>query len=805
MQRRKSTAIRGLSGMMGSYLKTASRNLARNPLFSFINIVGLAVSMTVGLLLIGVLSDLFSYDDFHTRHERIYRVLTHYRHFSNENIIATTSLRVEDFIRGNTGEENKVAIMKYFSGDADTGVKTVPLSGYWANPEFFDVFSFPLLKGQPQQVLKQPYSMVITETASHKLFGAEDPLGKVVTLDGRSFTVTGILKDIPFQSHIKTEMLCSYDRTLATEMKGGWGDIWFSYVYLLLPENIPPSKITRELSALSAREPILREAAIRFELQPLDDIMFDNRIGNQSPVVGSNLVMVFGALTVVVMLSACFNYTNLSVARGMRRTREVGIRKVLGAGKRHLVIQFMTEAVLISFCALGMALLFFYFVRPSFLSIEPEIGQLFRLQLTPALVAYFLLFALVIGLLVGLFPSLFFARFPLLQVLKNTFRLTSSQGFSPMNVLVVFQYTVSIIFITCSIGIYHQYKHFLSFDLGFNTHHILNIYAEGKTALQLENELTKLPEVTGISRSVMIPGIKGYDFNGYVKYSLQPHDSIRAGVNTVDENYLPLHEHSLVAGRNFVAKPTGQQETDVIVNQSLLKELQIHPQNPDQAIGEVLHLGKKNLQIVGVVKDFQFDVANEGRKRAVVFRYSKDQCYWLNVRVSSTHPAETFSKIEAAWKKTDPVHPLESYFYDDQIASSFSGMKASVKLVSFLAFLAICISLLGLLGMVVFTTEIKVKEISIRKVLGASDYGLLFFLSKGFFSLLLLAATVGVLITYLLFEQVVFTSLVNAAPLPLLPMMMGVAAALLLAMLMVLSQTFKVARTNPAETLRSDQ
>jgi ABC-type antimicrobial peptide transport system permease subunit len=370
--------------------------------------------------------------------------------------------------------------------------------------------------------------------------------------------------------------------------------------------------------------------------------------------------------------------------------------------------------------------------------------------------------------------------------------------------LVVLQYIISIVFITSSIGIYYQYSHFVSYDLGYNTENILNISVEGNDLTLLKNELAKLPEVMEVSQSAMVTSIRGYDWNENVKFALNPQDSVRAGVNYIDENYLPLHRHAFLAGRNFLAKPSNATETEVIVTQSLLKELNIQDQNPEKAIGEVLRIRNKHVQIIGVIKDFQFDVASEGRRRSALFRYSKDHSYWLNVKLQSKDLIESYSKVEAAWKRIDPIHPLDAKFYNEQIEQSFSKMKAYLKLAGFISFLAVSISSLGLLGMVVFATEIRVKEISIRKVLGASDYKLFYQLSRGFLILLLIAAVTGVEITWLIFTRVLFVSMANPAPLHLVQMLLGVFVTLVLALVMIFLQTLKITRTNPTEILRID-
>ena len=721
--------------MIGSYIKTSGRSIVRNKLFSTINIVGLAISMSVGLMMIAVLTDIFSYDKFHENHKRIYRVTSTYEYLGKKDNspMATISLKAGKAIKETFSVPEAVAILRRdFEGDIKYGEKIIPLSGYWTNPDLFKVFSFELIKGNPASALTKPFSIVLTEKSARKIFGDEEALGKTVIFhNDREYTVTGILKDLPRFSHVRFDMLGSLSTREITEKDSKdemtWDHIWNTWVYLLLPENADLNSIKAGFDKLSIKEDrTVKNAKIELALQPLDSIMASSDFSNQiGPVIGNSTLWIFGGLSFVVILSACFNYTNLSIARSLRRTREVGIRKVIGAMKSQVMGQFVVEAVLISLCALGLAFVLFFFLRPYLMSMEASLNETLLLELSPQVIIYFVVFAILIGVAAGLFPALFFSKVNAVDVLKN---LSSSRIFKKLTlrkVLIVFQYCISIIFITSCIVIYKQYKHFIAFDLGFKTENILNISLQGNKAAILIKELRELPEVTGISKSRMVTSVGNY-WGTQMKYPQNPNDSTGVGFNTIDENYLPLHDHQLIAGRNFVAKADSAVETEVIVNQQVLKRFNIANQDPNKAIGEVVIVDHKNMVIIGVMKDFHYGRANStnSNKKEIVFRYSNNKVNLLNVKIQSTDLVATISKIETIWKKIDPVHPIVARFYSEQIEEAFAGLKASVKMAGFLAFLAICIASMGLLGMVVFTTETRLKEISIRKVMGASEAGL---------------------------------------------------------------------------------
>lgn len=585
-----------------------------------------------------------------------------------------------------------------------------------------------------------------------------------------------------------------------------WDNVWNYWIYLLLPPDVDLKNLKANLDALSKKEdPSVKNTHIELDVQPLGEIVTGKNLGNQiGPTLGNSALWIFGALSFIVILSACFNYTNLSIARSLKRTREVGIRKVIGALKAHVMSQFVTEAVLISLGALVFAFLLFLLLRPYFLSIERDIQKILVLDLSINVVLYFIGFAVFVGAAAGFFPALFFSKVNAVQVLKD---VSSSRLFKKLTmrkVLIVFQYCISIMFITSTFIAYKQYRHYINFDLGFSTSNILNISLQGNKPELLKKELFELPEVKGIAQSQLIMSIGNY-WGTNMKYHANPNDSAGVYYNIVDENYLPLHELKLLAGRNFSMKADSAKESEVIVNEAVLKRFNIAGRDPLKAIDDIIKLDGNDLQIIGVMKNFEYGRANNrNQQKEVALRYSPKNADFLNVKIQSNDLLATYEKIQSLWKKLDSVHPLEAKFYEEQIEQGFSGLKASIKVAGFLSFLAICIATLGLLGMVVFTTETRLKEISIRKVLGANERGLLVLLSKGFLILLCIATLIALPITYLCFDQLLFPELANHAPISFGDMLWGVMMILGIALAMIGSQTLKVASTNPAEVLKAE-
>lgn len=807
--------------MIGSYVRTSGRSIVRNKLFSAINIGGLAISMSAGLLIIAMLMDLFAYDRFHTNYDRIYRVISKYEFTGRtaHNFMATTSLKAAKAIDESfTGVEDVAILKRDFYGDVTFGEQTVPLRGFWANEAMFRVFSFQLLQGDPATALKHPFSVVLTEKAARKIFDDANVLGKILIIrqgnkpeETREYTITGILRDIPVFSHIKFEMLGSLSTREITHAENreemAWDNMWNTWAYLLLPDNTAVAGVEENFTKLSEKEDkTVPHTHITLALQPLSDIMTGESLGNQiGTTMGSMPVKIFSLLTLIVVLSACLNYTNLSIARAFRRSREVGIRKTIGALRLHVIYQFIVESVIIALAALLFAFGLFLVIKPHFLSLERSLQELLVLDLSPALVAAFILFAVLVGVIAGIFPALFFSRISAVQVLKNLSAIPLLKGVTARKAMIVFQYCISIIAITATLILHKQYKHFVAYDLGFTTENILNISLKGNKADLLRAEIARLPEVKGISQSVLVTSIGSF-WGAMMKNPLDPQDSSVVGYNMIDEHYMTVHDHTLLAGRNFSSRPGEVEESEVIVNEEVLKSFNIADRDPAKAIGEVVRINGKELTIIGVMKNFNYGRADDGGglNTKVVMRYAPQSAQYLNVKILSSDWPATYSAIEKIWKKIDPVHPLEAKFYSQQIEDAFQGMKASMKAGSFLAFLIICIASVGLLGMVVYSTETRLREVSIRKVFGAGEGRLLYLLSKGFLFLLMIAAAIGLPVTYLFFQNIFLPKVANHAPLGFAEMAIGFVSVMALALLMIGTQTLKVARTNPADVLRSD-
>lgn len=813
-------------GMFKNYFKTSFRNLKKSPLFSAINIIGLGISMSLGLLMIVFLSEIYSFDDFHVQKDKIYRVNTKYSFgegSQEENLHATSSIYIGNQIKEQIpGVENLLILRQDMIADLSIDDNAIAITGFYASNTFFDVFDFKLIKGNPKTALSEPNGIVLTESTAKKLFGDMDPIGKTVTVDRnenfQTGTIRGVIEDPPIKSHLQFETLVSL-KTLDKLAKGNEvnfrndpSDCWFNHVYLVLSESAQKDQVSSMLENTNLVPPW--GGKITHFLQPLDEIVTskDWYYGLSGPTFLPNKIHTMIGLTFIVLLSACFNYTNLSLARALRRSKEVAIRKITGATRIQVFYQFIVESVLMSMIALVIGIVLFFIVRPEFLSLpNPTYRgyEMFLLEINYFQLGYFLLFAIGVGCIAGLIPALLLSKIKVGIIHSDAGKLRLFSNIRFRHALVVIQFAMSIGLIMSAVLVHKQYEFATNYDKGFSTQNIVNInmnrnYVDLDV---LENEYAKIPEIIGTSRFAYVLG-EGWSGHGGVVMTADRRDTIEHINNYIDEKYLDMHGFKVLAGSGFKSSiKKGEKQKNVIVNEEFLKTLNLG--SPEEAIGKSVwikeHGDDNKLIITGVVKNFVNVSLMEAKERPFIFlKYLPGESSYLAVNYGDNDVHTVMEKLEATNNKFDPLHSFDASVYDDGIAKTYEKHMTTYTIISFLAFLAISVSTLGMLGMAVFTIESRMKEISIRKVLGAGVSSLMTLLSHNFLVTVVVAGVIAIPTTLYIVNNKLLNEFKYRADVGLIDIFSGFIIVLLIGILTIGWQIREAALANPSDKLRSE-
>lgn len=810
--------------MFQNYFKIGWRNIVKYKAFSAINIFGLALAMSVCMLIILMAADQRRYDAFHEKGPRIYRITLSTNYATTPRPLGATVKT--DY----TVAEATTTLVPGPAGDAVYQNKLADMRGYFAEPSFFNIFSFKLEKGDPATALQQPNTAVITQELALQLYGNEDPIGKTFDFSDRqlsfpqesdgvgsppvswgTFTVTGVIDETRYKSHLRFDVLMSAatEASLIAAKKredrsNAWDWFYQPYTFVLLRNDKSVHDLQAALDDLAARTYTDKKNEqtkdLRFIPQKLSDVQLNlrgNDTNNRLPLIGYKFLIMLAS---VIMLTACFNYTNLSVARALTRAKEIGVRKVTGARRISIVIQFLSESVITAMIALVLAIGFLYLLAPAFKNLWINKFLNFELPTTPGVYVIFLGFAAVIGLVAGIYPAFYLSKYNPVKALKNL-GVSQRGKLGLRKTLSVSQFVISLFFITTAILVYRQFSYYMQFDYGFRTESIVNVELQGVEYEKLKHALNSIPEVTAISATDIIPAT-GTNNGMDIRKSGTGDEYIRTSILQTDENFLNNLEVKIIAGTNLPPREEGSNH--IVVSHKALQKLGFR--YPQDAIGQVVEARWSNEQLViaGVFEDFTYRLLINTREiDPIVLRNQPGAFQYANVKINSPDPMGTIRKLEAQWKKIDPVHPLKYEFFDQQLASMQQGVFDLVRILSFIAFLAIVISCLGLLGMATYSTERRTKEIGIRKVLGAEELTIARLLSKEFMIMLLLAIFIGVPLSYFinnLWLQQLTTRVEFGAGTALL----GVFILLAMGALTIGSQTWRASKTNPVKSLKME-
>lgn len=782
--------------LIGNYFKVAGRNLLRQKYFTIINIAGLAIGMSISLLFLTLFISVTDYDEFHENKEAICRIITTHR----DKVFASAPEGLAEKIRAEYPAVREVIrIGKFLRSQEPRERQQISIFGYFVDPGFFEAFTFPLEQGDGRSALSNPRSILITRAAATRIFGDEDPMGKTIAMDAHGdFEISGIIKDYPANCHMKFDVLASY-ATLETSQAAAshaqrWTQFANHYVYIWLNDDADPAELQNYIDRIAgeAYQPGDPFSA-SFQVQALKDITPGPELENQIGAQWSYLSFaIAGGLAMLILLPACFNYTNISIARAMKRSKEIGLRKTLGGVRNQIFFQFITETVVVTLLALLGACLIFFVMRTEFRSMMVHAAAL-DLSLTFERALWFIAFAVLTGFIAGIFPAAHFSRLNPIDAIRNSFGGKAHAGSRIRKGLIVFQFGLCLTFILGLIIFSKQYRYAMRFDLGFTRENILDVELQQVKPEIFAAEFSKQPAVQAVSMS---SGIMGHGVPGAWTRLEGKTDSAQVYYMYADGAFAMNMDVELLAGRTFdVQEPV---EGSVIVNESFLQRFGFR--GPSEALGERVQVDNATMEIVGVIKNFHYWQLH-APVAPFFFRYNPDKLRIANLKIVTTDTQETLLALERSWRKISDGRPFVANFLDDETAGAFSIYISLLKIFGFLGLLAISISCLGLLGMVIFTAESRTREVGIRKVMGASVWNVTLLLSRDYLKLMLIASLFAIPIAFGIDKFLSGMQYYRVVISPV-DILLGLMVMFVLGVGTMASQTLRAASANPADTLK---
>jgi putative ABC transport system permease protein len=837
------------SMFIGNMVKIAWRSAARHKQFTVLNLLGLTLGIATCVAIGLYVYEETTYDNFHANGDRIYRI--------NQSMIwgdwteqfSGTGPGITEAIRTDVPDFEEVTRI-YFVGEQlmrapDNGEATHfnEVNLYAAEDNFFKVFTFPFIKGSPNTALKEPHTIVVTESTAKRYFGDADPIGKTIETKSATgvytpYTVTGLLADVPSQSHLKFDML--YSLSSVGELKTS-KDTWIWTIfgtYGLVREGTDITALTKKLQALPPKyasrttQSIFNQTFEQFTkgkpwtlyLQPLNDIYLAkeptfNRFGPQG---NPKFVMIFGAIGVLVLLLSSINFMNLSTARSSNRAKEVGVRKVLGSAKTTLVRQFIIESMLFVGVSTVAALLLVQLSLNVFNTIAEKQLSLVAHLTNPYFFGTLIGFMLIVGLAAGSYPSLYLSAFKPVETLKGKLR-AGFKGTGIRNGLVVFQFTVSIALIICTFFVQKQLAYTSTIDVGISKDHVLQIYNMhqlGKGVDVLKAKLQTNPALTVVAQSGFLPpNVWGGD-----RYRAEGPDQPVVDLHYMrcDENYLPLLQTKFIIGRNF--DPTNAADKfNIIINEEAARILGY---GSKETWGDETPLGKhvvqsfgpeEKLQIIGVVKNFNFNSVKQKIEPLLVMHTDNDKHWsysagfpsYLSMRInpgsvkSGDDLQDLINDVKSELAKVDPAIPFRYSFMDEEFDDTFHEERKMSVVLNLFTVLAIVIACLGLFGLAAFSADQRKKELGIRKLHGASTSHLVFLFSSEFTRLVGLSIILATPIAWLLTDYWL-SNFAYRTPISALVFVVAGVVALSIAAFTVGFQSLSAANANPAEVLKNE-
>jgi putative ABC transport system permease protein len=799
--------------MLRSYFLIAWRNIKKNKAYSALNILGLAVGLAVFILIMLFVRTELSYDRYHVDAGNIYRVIQEQpgNDFLGSNLFAVTPgpmapAMVRDIPEVRTAmrmkAEREVLIRV---GETSFIEKAI----HWADPQIFEIFSFPLVRGDKAEALKDPFSVLFSEREARRLFGGANPIGRTISYragdQAFDFKVTGVFRDLPANSHFAMDAVAPFE-TMGKIRKRDltqWSNNSY-YTYVLLKNGTDPKALDAKLPAFFERNAggqgqARKGQRNRYFLQPLTQIHLTSRVNMElSPTGDSRFVLLFASIAVLVLIIACVNYMNLATARSLKRAKEVGLRRVVGAAKGQLIRQFLGDAMLLTSIALILAVGIVLVVLPVFRTfVEREIA--FHPLRDPALMLGLLLLAVIVGAVAGSYPAFFVSAFRPITALKGS-GASKSKGRGLRNRLIVFQFAASIALIICTVAVRSQLRFIRNMDMGYERDQIVVLSPQGGLRSNFEafkTELRRNPSVLNIATSSDLPNSVSSSANA--DWPGKP-DSIEIPIYVLETDYdfVDLYGLKLARGRSFSRDFPSDAQGAFLINESAAKAI-----GWDDPIGRewlTNRRDRKAAKIVGVIMDFHMHSVHLPIMPLYIY-LNPTLGGKISIKIREENIPATLAFLQKSWERFAPEYPFEYSFFDEVFDRAYRIERRLGTMFGALAGLAVLIACLGLVGLASFTAEQKTREVGIRKVLGASSAGIMALFSKEFIKWVvlanLLAWPVGFLAMRTWLQQFAYRTSLT------IPMFLGAGlSTLLLAVAVVGAQTCRAAAANPADSIR---
>ncbi|MGN6397037.1 MAG: ABC transporter permease [Mucilaginibacter sp.] len=809
--------------MIVNYLKTAYRSLLKNKSFTALNIAGLSLGLISCLLIVFYVVDELSYDRYNTKANRIYRVNEDLKLGENNVLYAVAMPPLAKTLKAEFPYvENTVRIKNAGSLHVKLNNSSILENGFaFADPSLFDVFTLPMINGNPKIALAEPNSVVITESTAQKYFKSTNVLGKFIPVDGNTLLkITGVIKDIPKQSHFKFDFFISM-----SSFKDSESNQWLRSdynTYVLFKNAADHKKLEAALPAFLNKfsgddmRNQLHQTMSEFEkggsffrlnLTPLTDIhLKSNRTGELGPNSTIQYVYIFSAIALFILLIACVNFMNLSTARSANRAREVGVRKVLGSAKKHLIAQFLVESILVTFAATIIAIVLAALLLPAFNQLSGK-DLVITNQTLIWLIPTLLCIVFVVGALAGSYPAFYLSAFQPIQVLKGRLAV-GFKGSKLRSFLVVLQFSISIFLIIGTLVIYNQLHYIQNRDLGYNRNQILivnNTFELGDQAHIFKNEVKQLPGVADATMTGFLP-TSGWK-NTAVFFKDAVFDQKKAlfpQVWEIDEDYVKTLGMKMEAGRSFSHEMLTD-SSGVIINQAAARFLGLtHPLN--QTLyrsngGDQTVANSKKYHIIGVVKDFNYSSLRDVISPMVLVLGNNNNS--LSIKVSTVNLPSLMRQITDKWKSLSPGVQMNFSFMDQDFEASYRTEQRAGTIFILFTSLAIVIACLGLFGLAAYAAEQRTKEIGIRKILGASVSAITGMLSYDFIKLVLIAILIALPAGWYSMTKWLQSFAYRENIHWWVPLLAGF-AAVFIALITVSYQSVKAALSNPVNSLRAE-